>query len=215
MLASKFGHWTVTGFSGLDPRNRRRWLVLCDCGISGVVREDALRSGRSLSCGAHRKQDLALRFWALVQKSTGCWEWLGTLQDGYGVFYLTTTKRIRASRMAWELVVGPIPPGLGALHTCDNPKCVRIESETSGHIFLGTNAQNQADKLMKGRQARGERNGGAKLTEAEVTAIRALLGHKSYRAIAQDFGICASSVGNIATGRLWARKPPPVDPKSP
>ena len=56
-----------------------------------------------------------------------------------------------AHRMAWELEHGPIPGDLWVLHRCDNPPCVRLD-----HLFLGTHADNMADKVAKGRQARGD-----------------------------------------------------------
>lgn len=41
--------------------------------------------------------------------------------------------------------------GVNVLHTCDNPPCCE-----PSHLFVGTQAVNQADKVAKGRQARGD-----------------------------------------------------------
>jgi hypothetical protein len=41
-----------------------------------------------------------------------------------------------------------------ALHHCDNPPCAR-----PSHLFEGTQAENDADRHAKGRDARGRRNG--------------------------------------------------------
>lgn len=71
------------------------------------------------------------RFWAKVDTSGGadaCWPWVaGISTAGYGRFYLTTPKPKRlvpAHRVAYELMVGPIPVGLEIDHLCRNRRCV-------------------------------------------------------------------------------------------
>ena len=86
----------------------------------------------------------------------GCWLWTGSLSDdGYGCTgarYTGTT--LRANRVAYELYVGPIPPGKQVLHSCDNRKCVSPE-----HLFLGTLQDNMDDMWAKGRaRPRGKSN---------------------------------------------------------
>jgi len=96
------------------------------------------------------------RFLAKVDRSGECWLWTGARdKDGYGVAAISA-RTGRANRVAWTLFVGPIPEGLCVLHACDNPPCVR---PGMGHLFLGTHADNAADRDAKGRQASGDRNG--------------------------------------------------------
>lgn len=63
------------------------------------------------------------RFWSRVVQTAGCWEWSGAHSGGYG-----TTQRNqrteRAHRVAYELVVGPIPSGMELDHLCRNRGCV-------------------------------------------------------------------------------------------
>jgi hypothetical protein len=78
---------------------------------------------------------------------TPCLEWTAVRHEhGYGQFSLGD-KMEKAHRVAWKIAHGPIPRGMCVLHRCDNPPCVAEE-----HLFLGTQADNVADRDAKGRQ---------------------------------------------------------------
>ena len=69
------------------------------------------------------KPTLAERFWSKVDAGGDCWEWTGARAAGYGRF--NVEKRAEpAHRVAWELLVGPIPAGLTIDHLCRNRACV-------------------------------------------------------------------------------------------
>jgi hypothetical protein len=147
------------------------------------------------------------RFWANTRKSDeGCWAWAGSVQPrGYPYGRLSVYKRTAlAHRVSWILHFGSIPAGLCVLHRCDNPRCVRPD-----HLFLGTQKDNTADAIAKGRKAYprphvGENQHQAKLTAAAARAIfqRAAKG-ENQRAIAAAYGINQSVVSKILTGRAW------------
>jgi hypothetical protein len=64
------------------------------------------------------------RFWSKVDKTDSCWIWVACkYKDGYGRFRLNGRCH-RAHRVAYELLVGPIPPGLVLDHLCRNRACV-------------------------------------------------------------------------------------------
>lgn len=55
----------------------------------------------------------------------GCWEWTGAkTRGGYGHLKVKG-KNLRAHRVVYEWLVGPIPPGTELDHLCYNVGCVR------------------------------------------------------------------------------------------
>ena len=144
------------------------------------------------------------RFWEKVNKTENCWLWMaGTTGEGYGSLRVVGHKTIKAHRYSWELHYGPIPDGLWVCHHCDIPACVRPD-----HLFLGTAADNCADKLMKGRGRlpRGELTSWAKLTDADVREIRAAYaeGGITQQALARRYGVCSTTIFYAIARRNWA-----------
>jgi hypothetical protein len=76
-----------------------------------------------LRCGS-----LEDRFWAKVEPTGFCWNWVaGKTTAGYGSFSLGKEhggKIDYAHRVSYELLVGPIPEGLHLDHLCRNRGCV-------------------------------------------------------------------------------------------
>ena len=141
-------------------------------------------------------------FWENVQKTDSCWNWIGGKQgDGYG--QVRDGKKVAlAHHIVWELMNGPIPPGLQVLHRCDNPGCVNPD-----HLFLGTPLDNARDREMKGRgrrgNVRGERHPGHKLTWEQVRAIRVVRGWYDSRDLAEAFGVSRHTIYDIWAERSW------------
>jgi hypothetical protein len=133
----------------------------------------------------------------------GCLLWAGSARAGYGMIQ-GKGKVVLAHRLAWELANGPIPAGLNVLHRCDVPACINPK-----HLFLGTPADNAADRAAKGRNGNrhGEKNGRAKLTATTVLAIRARLtaGGESQSVLAKCFGISQQAVSRIKRGATWTQ----------
>lgn len=149
----------------------------------------------------------------ICDPNSGCYLWNGTLdKNGYGRFSINH-KWNKAHRYSWELYNGAIPQGMHICHRCDTPACVN-----PGHLFLGTNADNTADKTKKGRVPQGERHWSARLSEADITNIRA--DKRNHREIAHSYGVSKSHIQRIKNGSAWrhllnspATEPalPPVD----
>ena len=71
------------------------------------------------------REDLKERFWKSVEKTETCWLWTGSF-SGYGRIAEggRYSKTLLAHRVAYELLVGPIPEGLTIDHLCKNTRCV-------------------------------------------------------------------------------------------
>jgi hypothetical protein len=137
------------------------------------------------------------RFIEKFRLGDGCWEWSGSRnREGYGVAFVDGSTP--AHRLSWETFVGLIPDGMVVCHKCDNPPCVNPD-----HLFLGTRADNNADRDRKKRHValRGERNGWARLTSGDVAVIR---GSGTAVDLSRRFGVSVRHIYNIKSGKVWA-----------
>jgi len=65
------------------------------------------------------------RFWSKVDASGDCWEYTGYINsDGYGRCHVRDVGHMLVHRLAYELLIGPIPPELCIDHLCRNRRCV-------------------------------------------------------------------------------------------
>lgn len=133
--------------------------------------------------------------------NSGCWDWTAS-KDTHGYGHLRYQGRIKlAHRMSYELHCGAIPAGMQVCHHCDNRICLNPE-----HLFLGTWRDNMIDKLAKGRQSRvrqpGSKNPLAKLSEADIRAIRADT-TTLQKDLAQRYGVSRPHISQIQSGGRW------------
>ena len=159
--------------------------------------------------GHATKRPIAERFWEKVDKDgpihpvlgTACWLWTASLHTkGYGQIFFDG-KMTKAHRVSWVLHNGPIPDDLHTLHHCDVRACVRID-----HIFLGTNAENNADMYAKGRgiNLSGSANGKAVLTEQLIPIIRQRAAEGATPdAIAEECGASIHAIKHVLRGNTW------------
>ncbi len=67
---------------------------------------------------------LPVRFESKVERTDTCWLWVGaTNSRGYGCWGVEGVSHL-AHRVAYEVLVGPIPEGLTIDHLCFNKLCV-------------------------------------------------------------------------------------------
>jgi hypothetical protein len=185
----------------------------CGCGRKTRVLDKNDRIRKSLwgiplrfvnGHNAPRAEPLDSRFWKKVVKSDdpdGCWLWIGSrsVRGGYGMINVGKKHIVKAHRLSYEMRYGPIPHGYFILHKCDTPSCVNPD-----HLFCGDHDANMKDMVKKGRQAKGEGSGVAKLTESDVIEIRDLRKRGvSCREISVLFGIGYSTAYFVVTRRHW------------
>lgn len=156
---------------------------------------------------AARAPSLDERFWSKVERrgADECWPWKACARkksEGYGAFWIGGRHQ-PASRMAAILSGKPVPEGAEVCHSCDWPPCCN-----PSHLFVASRQANNADKVAKRRHCFGERNGIAKLTEAQVMEIRtrrpsspAPRGFKDE--LAKHYKITKRTVDAIWGGQRW------------
>lgn len=172
----------------------------------------------------HHVLDRATAFWSKVKigDPADCWEWQGchltktTRSLPYGQFYISKTKKLRAHRAAYMLSKKTDPGASLVCHSCDNPKCCN-----PAHLWLGTPADNNADRAKKGRSAKaehltsehrsqkGESHGCAKLTTDEALRIRILYDEGANLGdLAAMFSVSKTTICKIGKRRTWAHLQP-------
>lgn len=156
-------------------------------------------------------------YWLKVRRGAPdeCWLWLGSCTDkGYGQIWSgetrgKTTVTCLATHLALLMDGVPRPTRKHvAMHSCDNPRCVN-----PAHLTWGTNADNVADAINKGRilkhhsgkparALRPHANGrGGKLTADRVRYIRASAA--TGLELAAELGVSDQCIYNVRSGRTW------------
>jgi hypothetical protein len=154
-------------------------------------------------------------FWSKVTKKDGCWSFQSAKdRDGYHRFAFKiegSNKYIHrgAHRVMMWIQGFDIPPDYVVCHRCDNPSCVNPD-----HLFIGTVADNNLDKLLKGRAVapKGERQAHASITDDIARKIKAeaVVGSRvgynngsNLKEVAAKYDCKVELVRRIARGELY------------
>lgn len=177
--------------------------------FSGAMKQERARkrAERPPKVSGPKRKPLRERFEAKVRVDpSGCRLWAGVTNGRYGVISRGGHQgpRVYAHRAAYELSIGPIPPGMCVCHRCDVPLCVNPE-----HLFLGTHQDNSQDCVRKGRHGggmpAGEGSPNAKLTEEQVKYARASVwtGRHTQAQLARFFGVTEQAISEIVARKTW------------
>ncbi len=121
-------------------------------------------------------------------------------RDGYIMVALAKKHSQAVHRFVYKTFVGEPPPGMHVAHMDGNPANNAVEN-----LVACTPRVNCSHKLSHGTQTFGSDHHSAKLTEADVVAIRAMRDRGvTLREIAKTFGLKSdSSVLNITNRKSW------------
>ena len=150
--------------------------------------------------GLSREQ--AFYEYARIRETDECIEWNSTrTKKGYGKFHSggRGSHPELAHRASFAIHIRPLDEGEHVRHKCDNPPCVNPR-----HLLAGSNADNVADRVERGRQTRGEDHWPAILTEREVLEIRERRSAgERLEYLGQAYGVSSGAVSAIVHRRSW------------
>jgi hypothetical protein len=199
-----FGRLAVIGLAR-TPSGRRAWLCLCapdlgGCGQETTVIGNALRSGKTASCGclhSERVRESNTTHGMFHHEHYILWRNMTdrALDPGshayhwYGARGITvcTEWRDAAVFCAWmDANMGPCPPGMSFDRIRNN-----------GNYEPGNVRWNDAAGQIRN-------SSGAKITMDIAEEIRRRCdAGETQRALAAEFNICQQSVSQVVTGRTW------------
>ncbi len=144
-------------------------------------------------------------FAGMVSQPSDSWKRLKPSYRGqfkYGTVALHRGERQRTERLHSLVLlafVGPRPSGYHCRHLDGNPS-----NNILANLTWGTVTENQRDRARHGTVSRGEKNGHAVLSDAQVAAILPRLDvGESRAAVARELGVSRYVISHIANGKTY------------
>lgn len=168
-------------------------MKLCECGCGGALSPATRNTPRyGIKKGEYRRflrghqiQRKNIDQMYVVDANTGCWNWIGHRDSGYG-----RIGSKLAYRLTYERAKGTVPNGLRLDHLCRNRACVNPE-----HLEPVTHAENC------------RRGANCRLTLEDVRKIRSAAargGPRGYKTrLARQFGVGPTLIHKVIAGTIW------------
>lgn len=136
--------------------------------------------------GHFQRLDAAMKLYSTAKQNGDCIEFASVIMNrGYGKTSFLG-KPYLAHRLAYEIFNGTIEgPEMQVCHKCDNRACIN-----PSHLFLGTNQENHADMMAKGRYFH-------KVPKSEYCAIAELSKTLSTKEIAERYGVGCGTIWKV------------------
>ena len=141
-------------------------------------------------------EPLIERFMKRVNKTDTCWLWTGSIQkNGYGSLCVSESKwgTRYAHRWSYTYHKGAIPEGKMIRHTCDVRNCVN-----PAHLITGDSIDNVHDMLERNPNGCNRH-----FQREDIEKMRADYATKSYKELADEWGVSKSTVCNIITRKYY------------
>ena len=188
-LCSVGGCCRPSGTRGWCSKHYQRWLAKGD--VLAPMQPQATRGEP-----ARYLRDVAIPF-----SGDECLLWPFGATNGRGRIQVGDRSHL-AYRLVCAAVHGEPPaPGHECAHSCGNGHLGCVNPH---HLRWATRSENAYDMVLHGTSCRGERNGRAKLTAADVHEIRAKISAgQTLAAIAADHGVSRKAIRLISAGKNW------------
>lgn len=167
-----------------------------------------------VAMGKHKNprkpEDLAVRLCRYSENGpNGCTNWtMCTNKDGYGIMGTGsrldgTNRSVVTHRVSAAVWLGfSLKSPFKVLHKCDNPACINPD-----HLFIGTQADNVADREAKGRTAKGEMSR-SNFSPSDVLEIRrAYANGTSIKELANRYSVHWNTIDKIVLRQRWGHVP--------
>lgn len=120
--------------------------------------------------------------------------------NGYAEMFTKSHPSRYVHRRVCEAVNGPPPtPAHQAAHNCGRGEAGCVAKR---HVEWKTQSENEADKIVHGTHARGERHGNAKITLPDVLFIRQ--SSEPQHVLAKRFDVTVSYISELQRELKWS-----------